>query len=88
MPERIPKALVEIEDLTIHEGAPVLLRRALAKLAAGELLEVRGDSPELAEELAVVVPQRGPSLSGRRQGAEHLPHRTRRGTCAADGQRQ
>src|SRR5437588_10979873 len=52
MPERFPKAQVDLEDLALHEGAPVLLRRALAKLAAGELLEVRGDSPELAEGLA------------------------------------
>jgi hypothetical protein len=52
MPERSPKAQLDLEDLTIHEGAPVLLRRTLAKLAAGELLEVRGDSPELAENLA------------------------------------
>jgi hypothetical protein len=41
MPERIPKAQLDIEDLAIHEGAPVLLRRALTQLAAGELLEVR-----------------------------------------------
>jgi hypothetical protein len=43
MPERIPKVQIALEDLTIHEGAPVLLRRALVKLAAGELLEVRGE---------------------------------------------
>ena len=80
MPERIPKAQVEFDDLTVHEGAPVLLRRALAKLAAGELLEGCGDSPELAQ-ACCVVPQRGPSLSGRRPGTEYLPYRTRRWTC-------
>ncbi|HEV2381088.1 MAG TPA: hypothetical protein VG206_15010 [Terriglobia bacterium] len=52
MPERSPKAQLDLEDLTIHEGAPVLLRRTLAKLAAGEVLEARGDSPELGENLA------------------------------------
>ncbi len=51
MPERFPTARVDLEDLTVSQGAPVLLRRALAKLAAGELLEVCGDSPDLSEEL-------------------------------------
>ena len=45
MPERSPKAQVNLEDLTLHEGAPVLLRRAIAQVAAGELLKVRGDFP-------------------------------------------
>ena len=52
MPERFPKAQLELEDLAIHDGAPVLLRRALADLAPGNWLEVRGDSPQLVEELA------------------------------------
>ena len=68
MPERIPKAQVDLEDLTVHEGAPVLLRRALAKLAAGELLEVRGDSPELAEELAAWCRKEGHRYLGEDTG--------------------
>jgi TusA-related sulfurtransferase len=68
MPERIPKALVEIEDLTIHEGAPVLLRRALAGLAAGELLKVSGDSPQLAEELAAWCRKEGHRYLGEDKG--------------------
>jgi len=52
MPEQFPKAQIDLEDLSIHEGAPVLLRSALAGLAVGELLEVRADSPELADALA------------------------------------
>jgi hypothetical protein len=51
MPERIPKAQVDLEDLTLYEGAAVLLRHALAKLAEGELLEVHGDSSEMADVL-------------------------------------
>jgi len=68
MPERFPKAQVDIEDLTVHGGAPVLLRRALAKLAAGELLEVRGDSPELAEELAAWCRKEGHRYLGEDKG--------------------
>src|SRR5438270_222627 len=43
-------------------------RRALAKLAAGELLEVRGDSPELAEELAAWCRKEGHRYLGKDQG--------------------
>ena len=68
MPEQIPKALVDLEDLTIHGGAPVLLRRALARLAPGELLEVRGDSPVLAEELAAWCRKEGHRYQGEGQG--------------------
>ena len=52
MPEQFPNAQIDLEDLAIHEGAPVLLRSALAGLAVGDLLEVRADSPELADALA------------------------------------
>ena len=51
MPEQHPKAQIDLEDLAIHEGAPVLLRRSLAGLAVGECLEVRADPPEFAEVL-------------------------------------
>ena len=52
MPEQFPKARIELEDLAIHEGATVLLRRALAMLAPGGLLEVHADSPNFVEALA------------------------------------
>jgi hypothetical protein len=52
MPDSTAKQRVDLEDLSLHEGATVLLRRALAGLAAGEWCEVRGDSAELADHLA------------------------------------
>jgi TusA-related sulfurtransferase len=51
MPNSTPKQKVELEDLALHEGATVLLRRALSGLAAGEWCEVHADSPELADHL-------------------------------------
>jgi TusA-related sulfurtransferase len=69
MPERIPREQVDFEDLTLHEGAGVLLRRALARLAAGELLEVRGDSPQLEEELTLWCRKEGHRYQGKRQGS-------------------
>jgi hypothetical protein len=51
MPDLIPKQRLDLEDLALHHGATVLLRRALAQLAQGEWLEIQGDSPELAEHL-------------------------------------
>jgi TusA-related sulfurtransferase len=52
MPDSTPKQRLDLEDLALHEGATVLLRRTLAQLAAGEWFEVSGDSRELAEQLA------------------------------------
>ncbi len=54
-----PKQKVELEDLSLHEGATVLLRRALSGLAAGESCEVHGDSPELADHLAAWCRKQG-----------------------------
>jgi hypothetical protein len=51
MPDSTPKQMVELEDLALHEGATVLLRRALAGLAAGEWCELHGDSAEIADHL-------------------------------------
>ncbi|MBI2815925.1 MAG: ferritin-like domain-containing protein [Acidobacteria bacterium] len=47
MPEIIPKLRLDLEDLAFHQGVPVLLRRSLARMAEGELLEVHGDSSDL-----------------------------------------
>jgi hypothetical protein len=81
MPERFPKAQVNLEDLTLHEGAPVLLRRALASLAAGELLEVSGDSSELAEQLPAWCRKEGHRYLGDGRGPNI--HRIERGAGLA-----
>ena len=62
MPDTKPKRQLNLEDLALHEGATVLLRRTLAKLGSGEWLEVRGDSPELAEHLAAWCRKEGHRL--------------------------
>jgi len=59
MPNSTPKQKLELEDLSLHEGATVLLRRALARLAAGEWCEVHGDSPELADHLVAWCRKQG-----------------------------
>src|ERR1700692_228810 len=48
MPCPAPKAHLDLADLAFHEGVPVLLRRELARLREGEVLEVQADAPELA----------------------------------------
>jgi TusA-related sulfurtransferase len=52
VPDSTPKQSLDLEDLNLAEGAPVLLRRALSSLSPGDWLEVRGDSANLAEDLA------------------------------------
>ena len=52
MADSTPKQQLDLEDLALHEGATVLLRRTLAQLRAGDWFEVRGDSPQLIEQLA------------------------------------
>ena len=52
MANSTPKQQLDLEDLALHEGATVLLRRTLAQLRAGDWFEVRGDSPQLIEQLA------------------------------------
>ena len=59
MPDTTPKVRIDLEDLSLHEGATVLLRRALAGLAAGQWCEVRGDSAELADHLAAWCRKQG-----------------------------
>src|SRR5580658_6175991 len=53
MPDSTPKSRLDLEDLALHEGATVLLRRVLSQLATGEWCEVCGDSADLASQLAV-----------------------------------
>ncbi len=81
MPERSPKAQADLEDLTLHEGAPVLLRQALAKLTEGELLEVRGDSSDLDEALAAWCRKEGHHYLG--AGGASNTHRILRGAGPA-----
>jgi TusA-related sulfurtransferase len=52
MPDSTPKQKLDLEDLALHEGATVLLRRVLSQLAAGEWCEVRGDSAEFSSQLS------------------------------------
>ncbi|MGC1649266.1 MAG: hypothetical protein WA741_25875 [Candidatus Sulfotelmatobacter sp.] len=52
MANSTPKEQLDLEDLALREGATVLLRRTLAQLRAGDWFEVRGDSPQLVEQLA------------------------------------
>ena len=59
MPEMIPRSFLELEDLSLHEGASVLLRRAIAPLQAGELLEVHGLADGLVDALQLWCRQEG-----------------------------
>ena len=77
MPEMVPQSFLELEDLSFHEGASVLLRRAIAPLQAGELLEVRGEADRLLDTLQLWCRQEG----HRYHGAGNSPdsHRIERG---------
>lgn len=68
MPNSIPKAQLQLEDLSLHDGAMVLLRRTLGELAVGDWLEVYGDSPGLAEGLAVWCRKEGHCYKSRDGG--------------------
>jgi len=45
MPNSAPTQQLDLEDLMLHEGATVLLRRTLRQLRTGDTFEVRRDSP-------------------------------------------
>jgi hypothetical protein len=59
MPDSTSRQTVELEDLSLHEGATVLLRQALSRLATGEWCEVHGDSAELADHLVAWCRKQG-----------------------------
>jgi TusA-related sulfurtransferase len=59
MPNSTPKAQLQLEDLSLYEGADVLLRRTLGELAVGDSLEVHGNSPSLPEGLAAWCREEG-----------------------------
>jgi hypothetical protein len=53
MPDLTTRAQIDLGGLSLYDGAPVLLRRALAPLAEGEWLEVCGGAPNLADDLPI-----------------------------------
>ncbi|MGA7219165.1 MAG: ferritin-like domain-containing protein [Candidatus Sulfotelmatobacter sp.] len=52
MPTSIPKAQLRLEDLGWHDGATVLLRRALNELSVGEWLELHAEGSDISDGLA------------------------------------
>jgi TusA-related sulfurtransferase len=80
VPDDAPKAFVELEDLSVVEGAAVLLRRALSSLCPGDWLEVRGDSADLNDDLAAWCRTHG--LSYERRGGTPALHRIQKGAVA------
>jgi len=77
VPDSTPKQFLDLEDLGLLEGAPVLLRRAVSTLSSGDWLEVRGDSASLGEDLAVWCRTQGLGYE-RRCGTPAL-HRIQKG---------
>lgn len=81
MPDSTPKQRLDLEDLALHEGATVLLRRILSQLSAGESCEVHGDSPEFASQLSAWCrkeglrcdPKRGAARTYRIESASPAP---------------
>jgi hypothetical protein len=77
MPEISPKAAVELEDLGFPQGAAVLLRRAIAPLAAGELLEVRAEAEGIVDSIRLWCRQEGHRYHA--EGSRAGLHRVERG---------
>lgn len=77
MPDSTPKQSLDLEDLGLLEGAAVLLRRALSSLTPGEWLEVRGDSTNLGEDLALWCRTQG--LGYERHWGTPVTHRVQKG---------
>lgn len=77
MPDSTTKRSLNLEDLSLSDGAPVLLRRALASLCQGDWLEVRGDSANLGENLAAWCRTQG--LGYERRGGPPVLHRIQKG---------
>lgn len=81
MPDSIPKQSLDLEDLDLVEGAPVLLRRALSSLSPGDWLEVRGDSANLGENLVAWCRAQG--LGYERRSGPPVLHRIQKGAGPA-----
>jgi len=77
VPDSTPKQFLELEDLSLSDGAPVLLRRALSSLSQGDWLEVRGDSANLGENLAAWCRTQG--LGYERRSGPLVLHRIQKG---------
>ncbi len=76
-----PKSQIDLGELALYEGAPVLLRLALRGLGEGELLEVRGSSPDLAADLSAWCRKEGHQYRG--NGAAAGIYRIERGAGSA-----
>jgi hypothetical protein len=59
------KGLLELEDLALHEGAAVLLRRALHEIQAGDSIEIHGDSEVLEDQLSAWCRDAGHSFAAK-----------------------
>jgi hypothetical protein len=79
VPDSTPKQLLDLEDLGLLEGAPVLLRQGLSSLSSGEWLEVRGDSANLDEDLPVWCRTQG--LGYERRNDTPAIHRIQKGAA-------
>jgi TusA-related sulfurtransferase len=77
MPEVIPKSSVSLEDLGFPDGAAVLLRRGIAPLRAGELLEVRAEAEGIADAIQLWCRQEGHRYHA--EGSRGELHRIERG---------
>jgi hypothetical protein len=80
VPDSTPKEVLDLDDLGLLEGAPVLLRRALSELSHGDWLEVRGESANLGDDLAVWCRTQG--LGYERRNGTPSVHRVQKGAAA------
>lgn len=69
-----------LEDLSLHEGATVLLRRALELLGAGEWLEVQACAPAISDTLAAWCRKEGHFFQ---RGSGRDIYRIQRGNTAS-----
>lgn len=72
------RSFIDLEDLNLHEGADVLLRRALAEVQPGDWLEVRGTAPQLKDTLPAWCRAWGHSC---RSGLDGVHHKVQRGNA-------
>ena len=69
------RSFIDLEDLNLHEGADVLLRRALADVPPGDWLELRGTAPQLKDMLPAWCRASGHTW---RAGSDSHHHRVQR----------
>ena len=73
-------SFLDLEDLSLHEGATVLLRRAIQSRTEGECLEVRGTARELEHTLPAWCRAEGHSYA---RGASRDTHKIKLGSTIA-----